>query len=184
MTTTKPDMARLLDALAFAANKHRDQRRKDSDATPYINHPIAVAQALCDGGVHDITTLQAAVLHDTVEDTDTTFAELEERVGPVVAAVVREVTDDKALDKASRKTAQVANAAAKSAAAAAVKVADKTCNLRDLRLAPPVHWDSARRKQYVNWALSVIGALPPTPAALQAAFHREVALLMTVKDPA
>src|ERR1039458_5811510 len=69
-------------ALAFAAEKHRHQRRKDAAASPYINHPIAVATALAvEGGVTDDVILLAACLHDTVEDTETTFEELEETFG-------------------------------------------------------------------------------------------------------
>lgn len=96
--------ARLLRAIAFAADKHRDQRRKDAKASPYINHPIAVATVLAvEGGVSDEAALLAAVLHDTVEDIQTTFAELEEHFGPDVAGLVRELTDNKSLEKAERK---------------------------------------------------------------------------------
>ena len=84
--------ALLLEALAFAAHKHRAQRRKDVEASPYINHPIALARILTvEGGVTDLKTLIAAVLHDTVEDTDTTFEEITAMFGAKVAAVVREV---------------------------------------------------------------------------------------------
>lgn len=79
---------RLLGALAFASEKHRTQRRKDSDASPYINHPIAVATVLAaEAGVMDETVLIAAILHDTVEDTEATPAELRERFGPAVCAL-------------------------------------------------------------------------------------------------
>ena len=70
-------IALLLKTLHFAANKHRDQRRKDIDASPYINHPIEVAEVLARvGGVTDLVTLQGAILHDTIEDTKTTPEEL------------------------------------------------------------------------------------------------------------
>src|SRR5947209_16547239 len=98
------DLALLLKALAFAAHKHRDQRRKDAEASPYINHPIALADVLVnEGGVTDIEVLCAALLHDTVEDTATTPAELADVFGPRVSRIVAEVTDDKALAKAERK---------------------------------------------------------------------------------
>jgi HD domain len=84
----------LLKAIAFAADKHRHQRRKDAEASPYINHPIAVATVLAaEGDVSDEVTLIAAALHDTVEDTQTTFIELEKHFGPEVAGLVRELTD-------------------------------------------------------------------------------------------
>ena len=93
---TQLNPTKLLKAIAFAANKHRDQRRKDAEASPYINHPIAVATVLAaEGDVSDEGTLIAAALHDTVEDTETTFEELEKNFGPEVAGLVRVVTDDK-----------------------------------------------------------------------------------------
>ena len=71
------DVQSLLEALAFAAHKHRDQRRKGGFAPPYINHPIAVAQVLAgEGGIDETAVLMAAVLHDTIEDTETTADEL------------------------------------------------------------------------------------------------------------
>ncbi len=81
----------LLRAVAFAAHKHRDQRRKDAGASPYINHPIALASVLADeGGISDINVLCAAVLHDTVEDTDTSEAELISTFGAkIIASVCR-----------------------------------------------------------------------------------------------
>src|SRR5207244_8078763 len=96
----KGELALLLKALAFAADKHRKQRRKDAEASPYINHPIALADVLKnEGGVDDPIVLCAALLHDTVEDTDTTPEELRAAFGPEIADVVLEVTDDKRLPK-------------------------------------------------------------------------------------
>jgi len=89
-------LALTLRAVAFAADKHRNQRRKDEEASPYINHPIALARLLvCEAAERDPATLAAALLHDTVEDTDTSFEELEKHFGKAVAGIVREVTDDK-----------------------------------------------------------------------------------------
>ena len=98
----------LLHAAAFAANKHADQRRKNLRATPYINHPVEVAALLAnEGGVTDLGMLVAAILHDTVEDTDTTFQEIEKIFGSDVKSLVAEVTDDKSLEKQRRKQLQV-----------------------------------------------------------------------------
>ena len=83
--------ATIVKAANFACIKHKEQRRKDPEATPYINHPIGVAQLLTSAGVEDVTVLVAAILHDTVEDTDTTLAEVEEEFGPAVRAIVDEV---------------------------------------------------------------------------------------------
>ena len=78
MSEGRADTANLLKAIEFASPKHSKQRRKDKDASPYINHPIAVTHLLADtGGVTDLMTLVAAVLHDTIEDTKTTAEELE-----------------------------------------------------------------------------------------------------------
>src|ERR1700741_5617200 len=125
----KSELALLLEALAFAAHKHRDQRRKDAEASPYINHPIALADVLVnEGGVSDIEVLCAALLHDTVEDTATTPEELAGAFGSRVARIVAEVTDDKALSKAERKRLQVEHAGGLSPEAKLGKLADKICN--------------------------------------------------------
>src|SRR3954471_17355208 len=106
--TMKGELALLLKALAFAAHKHRDQRRKDAEASPYINHPIALADVLVnEGGIGDMEVISAALLHDTVEHTATTPEELLETFGARIAGIVAEVTDDKLLPKAERKRLQV-----------------------------------------------------------------------------
>lgn len=165
------DLARLLEAAAFAAEKHTNQRRKDAESSPYINHPLALAHLLAaTGAVTEVVVLQAALLHDTLEDTETTHAELVERFGGTVAAVVAEVTDDKSLPKARRKELQVEHAPHKSPAAALVKLADKTCNLRDVANRPPADWPLDRRRDYFDWAKRVVDALPPVNQALRAQF--------------
>uniref|UniRef100_A0A8D0EQ21 Guanosine-3',5'-bis(diphosphate) 3'-pyrophosphohydrolase MESH1 n=2 Tax=Strix TaxID=36304 RepID=A0A8D0EQ21_STROC len=132
------EAAALLEAADFAAGKHKGQRRKDPEGTPFINHPIGVARILAhEAGVTDIVVLQAALLHDTVEDTDTTFSEIEERFGEEVRHVVEEVTDDKALPKMERKRLQIERAPGSSPRAKLVKLADKLYNLRDLNRCTP-----------------------------------------------
>ena len=154
----------LLRALAFAAHKHRDQRRKDAEASPYINHPIALAEVLArEGGVSDIEVLAAALLHDTIEDTATTAEELRAQFGRRVADMVEEVTDDQSLAKPERKRLQIEHAAGLSAGAKLVKLADKICNLRDVAERPPAKWDLARRREYFDWARRVIDGLRGAP---------------------
>ena len=154
------DLPLFLQALEFAADKHRDQRRKDAAASPYINHPIALANVLVrEGGVTDPEVLAAALLHDTLEDTQTTPAELAAAFGPAVASIVEEVTDDKSLPKAERKRLQVEHAAGMSREAKLVKLADKICNLRDMADHPPAKWDLVRRREYFEWAKAVIDRL-------------------------
>lgn len=159
----------LLSATAFAAEKHQHQRRKDRDATPYINHPIAVAEAIQTiGGVEDVEILIAALLHDTIEDTETTPQEIEALFGARVRTLVEAVSDDKTLGKEARKAAQIAHAPQLSTDAAIIKLADKLCNCRDLLERPPM-WDDARKRDYFDWAEQVVTALPAANAALLAA---------------
>ncbi|XP_029398543.1 guanosine-3',5'-bis(diphosphate) 3'-pyrophosphohydrolase MESH1 isoform X4 [Mus pahari] len=132
------EAAQLLEAADFAAHKHRQQRRKDPEGTPYINHPIGVARILThEAGITDIVVLQAALLHDTVEDTDTTLDEVELHFGAQVRRLVEEVTDDKTLPKLERKRQQVERAPHSSPGAKLVKLADKLYNLRDLNRCTP-----------------------------------------------
>ncbi|HEY5899161.1 MAG TPA: HD domain-containing protein [Burkholderiales bacterium] len=164
-------MALLLRALAFAAHKHRDQRRKDPDASPYINHPIALADVLVnEGGVTDFDVLCAALLHDTVEDTATTHDELVAAFGERIAQIVAEVTDDKKLAKAERKRLQVEHAPQLSHGAKLVKLADKLCNLRDVANRPPSGWELQRRREYFDWAKQVVDGLRGAHGELEAAF--------------
>lgn len=164
-------MNRLIQAIAFAAAKHCNQRRKDAQASPYINHPIALANVLAnEAGVTDEVVLMAAVLHDTVEDTDTSDAELAEIFGEEVARIVMEVTDDKSLPKAERKRLQIEHAAQISDRAKLVKLADKICNLRDVVAMPPVDWDSERKQDYFDWARRVVDPMRGVHPVLEAVF--------------
>jgi len=167
----KGELALLLKALAFAAHKHRDQRRKDAEASPYINHPIALADVLVnEGGVTDVEVICAALLHDTVEDTATTHEELANAFGSRIARIVAEVTDDKSLPRAERKRAQIEHAGALSPEAKLVKLADKICNLRDVAERPPASWSLERRREYFDWAKQVVDRLRGAQARLEAAF--------------
>ena len=171
------ELALLFKALSFAAHKHRDQRRKDAEASPYINHPIALAEALTgEGGVTDVEVLAAALLHDTIEDTATTLEELRGHFGERIAGMVAEVTDDKDLPKADRKRLQIEHAAGISPGAKLVKLADKICNLRDVAERPPAKWDLERRREYFEWAKRVIDGLRGVHPGLEAAFDAAYAL--------
>ena len=166
-------MNRLIQAIAFAADKHRNQRRKDANASPYINHPIALANVLTnEAGVDDETVLIAAVLHDTIEDTDTTASELESVFGEEIAAIVLEVTDDKRLPKGERKRLQIEHAPTISRSAKLVKLADKICNLRDMVDNSPVQWSLERRQAYFEWAKAVVDGLRGVHPQLEALFDQ------------
>lgn len=147
----------VLRAAVFAAHKHRDQRRKDREATPYINHPLEVAQVLSqEGDVHEPHVLAAALLHDTLEDTETTYQELRGAFGKPVADLVVELTDTKFLKKNSRKKLQISKAGHASHRAQQIKMADKICNLRDILSRPPADWTLSTRNAYFDWAKSVV----------------------------
>ena len=166
----------LVDALAFAAYKHRRQRRKDPEASPYINHPIALAHVLADeGGVTNSKILAAAILHDTIEDTETTYEELKQRFGKTIAGVVREVSDDKTLSKIDRKRLQIEHAEHLSRRARLVKLADKICNVRDVASNPPHDWPLARRREYFDWAKAVVDRIRGTSKKLELAFDEAYA---------
>jgi GTP diphosphokinase / guanosine-3',5'-bis(diphosphate) 3'-diphosphatase len=158
-------------ALAFAADRHRNQRRKDAQASPYINHPIALANVLAnEGNVTDERVLLAAILHDTLEDTDTLHDELMQTFGHEVAKIVAEVTDDKTLSKEERKRLQIEHARHLSAQAKLVKLADKICNLRDIVAMPPVDWSADRKRQYLDWAKRVVDEMRGVHPVLEALF--------------
>ena len=170
------NLATVLEAASFAAKKHRDQRRKDAEASPYINHPLAVANVLAsEAGVTDHTLLTAALLHDTVEDTETTFEELEERFGSEARSLVEEVSDDKTLSKSARKELQVTSAPTMSDAAKQLEIADKMCNVRDIANGPPAGWSRERQTEYVEFATRVVAGCRGINAKLDRAFDEAAA---------
>jgi len=124
--------------------------------------------------VTNTDVLVAALLHDTLEDTETTPAEIEAEFGARVCSIVLEVTDDKSLDKQVRKDEQVRKAPYKSPEAKLVKLADKTCNLRDLLAGPQSDWPQSRLLEYTEWAARVVegirGENPDLEGAFDAAF--------------
>jgi len=167
---------KLIQALAFASSKHRDQRRKDVCASPYINHPIQLVDVLCnEAGIEDINVLTGAILHDTVEDTETTVEELTQHFGQQICDIVVEVSDDANLCKQDRKQEQINHAAMLSDEAKLVKLADKICNLRDVADNPPAGWEIERRQEYFDWALAVIDGLRGIHPGLEAIFDQAYA---------
>jgi (p)ppGpp synthase/HD superfamily hydrolase len=172
MSPSQSEAARLLSALSFSAQKHRRQKRKDPDGSPYINHPIEVARVLAEvGQVVDPQILIAAVLHDTLEDTETTPLELEALFGPEVRRLVEEVTDDKTLEKSIRKELQVSKVAGLSPSAKMIRIADKICNVRDVSHSPPAHWEIPRRREYFDWTERVVMGCRGVNETLEQLFH-------------
>jgi GTP diphosphokinase / guanosine-3',5'-bis(diphosphate) 3'-diphosphatase len=171
MVRTPTDLQLVLRAAAFAARKHSEQRRKDASASPYINHPIVLAKILAEeGGVTDPRVIAAALLHDTIEDTETTLRELRGEFGEAIAGIVAEVSDTKWLGSRTRKKLQVSKAPRASKSAKLVKLADKIANVRDILASPPAGWSIERRREYFDWAKSVVDQLRDTNTRLERRF--------------
>jgi guanosine-3',5'-bis(diphosphate) 3'-pyrophosphohydrolase len=165
----------LVQAISFAAKKHRTQKRKGADGEPYINHPLEVLNLLTGvGNVDDYDCLIAAVLHDTIEDTETTKEEIAELFGKNVAQIVLELTDDKSLPKAERKLLQIEHAPHISAQAKQVKLCDKISNIRDISENPPAGWSIERRLEYIEWGENVVAGLRGVNANLENYFDELV----------
>uniref|UniRef100_A0A915PQY5 Guanosine-3',5'-bis(diphosphate) 3'-pyrophosphohydrolase MESH1 n=1 Tax=Setaria digitata TaxID=48799 RepID=A0A915PQY5_9BILA len=181
------DVCNIIKACNFAAERHRLQRRKDAEQTPYINHPIGNEQAVstnaindfcfigvaniltCEAGVTDSATIVAALLHDTIEDTATTSQEISNLFGEEISRIVQECSDDKNLPVAVRKQLQIENAAKHSYKAKLVHLADKLYNLRDLERSIPVGWSTKKVKEYFIWSKAVVSQLKGTNEALEIA---------------
>jgi guanosine-3',5'-bis(diphosphate) 3'-pyrophosphohydrolase len=167
------DWQAILAAASYAAEKHSHQTRKGAAREPYINHLIEVAGLVAMAlTVPDANVVIAALLHDTVEDTDTTPAELVERFGMDVASLVAELTDDKTLPQAVRKRLQVEHAPRLSVRAQTIKLADKISNVRSILTSPPVDWSLERRREYFAWSTSVVNALSAPNPTLKREFER------------
>ena len=166
----------LLRAIEFAAEKHKKQKRKGKGQTPYINHPIQVAHLLAEYGEESNTDLlMAAILHDTIEDTTTTEEELIQCFGTHVAKIVLEVTDDKTLPLKERKRLQVVHTPDKSKAAKLLKIADKTCNVKDITADPPSNWTIQRKLEYLDWAEAVVKGAKGVNPGLEKNFFQVLA---------
>lgn len=165
-------VALLLKAGDFSAERHAAQRRKGEQSVPYVNHPLRVARYLAEiGGIEDIDILAAALLHDTIEDTQTTEAELRREFGNAITDLVLEVTDDKSLPKAERKRLQIEHAPQVSEKATQIKVADKLSNVEDIAEAPPTDWTRQRRVEYLDWTEKVVDQLTDADPALLARYR-------------
>ncbi len=170
------ETTRLLAAIEFAARHHRSQRRKGRGADPYINHPIQVAELIARVGGHtELQTLMAAILHDTVEDTEAELEDIERAFGAEVAALVAEVTDDKSLPKEERKRLQIEHAPHLTSRAQVIKLADKLCNVTDIGADPPTWWEPERMFAYFDWADAVVAGLRGVNPALEALYDERVA---------
>ena len=165
------ETTQLLRALDFAARKHTKQRRKGNREIPYINHPVEVATLVATvAGCEDIAVLQAAVLHDTIEDTDATPEEIEREFGKRVCDLVLEMTDDMSLPSPERKQKQIERASSLSNHAKLIKIADKIANVGDIARHPPPDWTDDRRRKYFAWTKEVVDRIRGANAALEACY--------------
>ena len=169
--SSNSDLVLLSRAADFAARRHIAQRRKGDAAEPYINHLTEVAALLAeatDGA--DPVLVMGGLLHDTLEDTETTYEELAGMFGAEVASLVAEVTDDKSLRKEERKRLQIDKTPGKSRRAKLLKLADKASNLRSLVSSPPKGWTEERLRDYVVWAEAVARSCRGLNEKLEAGF--------------
>ena len=155
------------DAYEYGMQMHEGQFRHSGE--PYFTHPVAVAAILTEMRLDD-ATIVTALLHDTIEDTETTSEELQAIFGPKVASVVMEVTDDKSLEKSLRKQRQVEHAPHISKEAKLVKLADKISNLRDIIASPPADWSAERKQTYFEWAAKVVAGVRGVHPGLESVF--------------
>ena len=166
----------IIRAEAFAREVHARQTRKGEAAEPYITHLEDVA-ALLTAAAAPAETIAAGWLHDTIEDGHehgfpVTLHDLAERFGWPVAAIVAEVSDEKAIPKALRKDLQIRHAPRASPAARMVKLADKISNLRALIASPPAGWEHGRKVEYFGWAARVAAGCRGVAPVLDEAFER------------
>ncbi|MFO1036500.1 MAG: HD domain-containing protein [Geminicoccaceae bacterium] len=166
----------LLATVRFAATAHANQRRKGATQEPYINHLLEVAElvaAACKG--LDFEVIQAAVLHDVVEDTRYGIGDVAERFGEAVAGLVAECSDDMSLPKEERKRRRIEKAGSRSPHAKLIKTADLISNLRAMAESPPAGWPPEWRLGYLGTARAVHAAMGGTVPLLDGLFEREAA---------
>lgn len=133
----------IADADAFAEAAHAGQVRKGT-SMPYIEHPRAVARLLADAGVSE-TVVAAALLHDTVEDTQTTLEDINRRFGAEVGSIVAGVTEDKRKSWERRKRYTITKLKTASEEVLLVTAADKVANARGMRSGGDDVWNRFHR---------------------------------------
>lgn len=170
------DWVLVLKAADAAARWHVHQRRKGPAEEPYINHLLEVATLVAQATEgRDPKLVIAALLHDAIEDSEVPRSMIADAFGEEVAALVVEVSDDKALAWEERKRLQIEHAPHKSAKAKILKLADKTSNLRAVAMSPASDWSVQRRIYYISWAGAVADGLRGTNAWLEQQFDAAAA---------
>jgi GTP diphosphokinase / guanosine-3',5'-bis(diphosphate) 3'-diphosphatase len=140
-------------AIYFTSVKYSDKHRKNMQDVPHINHPIEVCNFLCNiGGITNHVMLCAAILHDILENTKTTYFELVEKFGEDVANIVLECTDNDEFNEEKRKRLQLRHAHDYSDNAKLIKLADEWSTIKTLLENPPNEWTTDRILGYVKWS--------------------------------
>ena len=131
------DMTLIDQAVEYARDKHKDQKRKDG--SPYIIHPLAVAEIVCEMGL-DVDAILGALLHDCIEDTDASHEDIEKRFGHTVAELVEGVTKLTRANFSTSEQAQMENlrkmfmAMSKDIRVVLIKIADRLHNMRTMQI--------------------------------------------------
>ena len=154
---------KIIAAISFAADRHKNQTRKGIGKVPYINHPIKVAKILSDSEEDEGDLLISALLHDVIEDTTKNDEDIivlsnviSSKFGDVVLRTVLEVSDTKNLPVEERKRLQVVHTPGLSDRAKKIKIADKITNILDIKNDPPEKWSKERKLAYLDWSKQVV----------------------------
>ncbi len=162
------------EALAFAAEQHKYQRRGGYDPLPYINHLIKVSTAIIEIGKEENSDIiLASILHDVIEDSEITNKDLKEHFGATVADIVTELTDDMTIPYEDRKALQIARAPQLSIAARKIRIADKASNIRDI-FTYPLDWTEEKKIAYLENSVAVVDQIRGTHEALEIWFDQSV----------
>lgn len=147
----------IINACLFATIRHGNQQRKGRSCSPFIIHPLRVSRTLLDI-TNDPVLASAAILHDTIEDTGTTYEQLLAQFGKEIADLVAEVTDDITLPKRQSKEILLAKMPTLSYEAQLLKIADQIDNVGEVGYDPPVSWSFDTRRGYVGWCNKLVYA--------------------------
>jgi GTP diphosphokinase / guanosine-3',5'-bis(diphosphate) 3'-diphosphatase len=170
----KENLNKIFDALEFASFRHRFQKRKGAGGIPYINHPVEVTNLLLKTIENPSEKLLiAALLHDVIEDTDTSEEDIRSSFGDEVLQLVKEVTDDMHLPRKERKRLQIVHSGALSPEAKYIKIADKACNVKDI-INTRHYWTKQDKISYIEWAIRVVDQMHGTHRDLETVFFNNV----------
>lgn len=173
-TNDLPACGLVVRAAYFAGEKHRLQRRSDIEQTPYINHPLELAHILTEeGDIYCMDTICASLLHDTLEDTETSPEELNKHFGEIITSIVIEVSNDMTLNSQQRREYELRKVASLSNKAKLVKIADKLANIRDVSTMPPAGWTREKKQNYFDFALEIVDQVKDASPRLHQIFLRD-----------